>query len=150
MLSSLKNEKLTVLPPPYSFVKPSGREGFRFAFSCKTEFGLNLTDPMVDLSLSDVGSREAINNVLKSFSRIAKQNRIIFSKEPGLVSTDKVGNYYRSVYQWAGAGSYKDFVKLVGGMYAEKIPCAIKHCSLLAQTASKVKIESQIVVTTKD
>jgi hypothetical protein len=150
MLASLKNEKLTVLPPPYSFIKPNGHEGFRFAFSCKTEFGLNLTDPVVDLALAAVGPRESLSGVLKSFSRIAKQSRIAINKGPDLLASDKVGNYFRGVYQWSGVGSYKDFVKLVGAMYSEKLPCAIKHCSLTAQTASKVKIESQIVVTTKD
>ena len=40
MLSSLKNEKMTVLPPPYSFVKPAGKDGLRFAFSCQAATGL--------------------------------------------------------------------------------------------------------------
>ena len=150
MLMSLKSERLTVLPPPYSFIKPNGRDGFRFAFSCKTEFGLNLTDPFVDLSLASILSRERLPDVLASFSRIARQNRCSITKGISLVSTDKVGNYYRSVYQWTGAGAYRDFVKLVAGLYAEKIPFAFKHCSLVAQTATKVMIDAQIVITSKE
>ena len=150
MLMSLKNERLTVLPPPYSFIKPNGRDGFRFAFSCKTEFGLNLTDPFVDLSLAPVISRERLPDVVASFSRIARQNRCGVTKGLILTSTDKVGNYYRSVYQWTGSCAYRDFVKLVAGLYSEKIPCAFKHCSLVAQTAAKVMIDAQIVITSKE
>jgi hypothetical protein len=150
MLILLKGEKVTVLPPPYSFVKPNGRAGLRFAFSCKTEFGLNLTDPIVDLSLGSIVSREGLPGMLASFSKIARQNRFTITKDLSLLSTDKVGNYYRSVYQWAGSCSYKDFVRFVAGLYGEKIPCAFKHCSLIAQTASTVKGEAQIVITNKD
>jgi hypothetical protein len=150
MLVSLKGEKMTVLPPPYSFIKPNGRDGFRFAFSCKTEFGLNLTDPFVDLSLSQIASREHLPDLLASFSRIARQNHCGFAKGPGLASTDKVGNYYRSVYQLTGSCAYRDFVKLVAGLYSEKIPCAFKHCSLVAQTAKAVKVDAQIVITSKE
>ncbi|MGB7568748.1 MAG: hypothetical protein WBM07_12885 [Chitinivibrionales bacterium] len=150
MLVSLKGEKTAVLPPPYSFIKPNGRDGFRFAFSCKTEFGLNLTDPCVDLSLSSIVSRNGLPGTLASFSRIARQSRIAAAKDISLVSTDKVGNYYRSIYRWTGTCSYKDFVRFITGLYNEKIPCAFKHCSLIAQTASTVKVESQIVITSKE
>ena len=150
MLMSLKGEKVNVLPPPYSFIKPNEKDGFRFAFSCKTEFGLNLTDPLVDLSLASIVSRDRVPDVLASFSRIVKLNRCSLSKEIGLVSTDKVGNYYRSVYQFSGSCSYKDFVKLVTGLYVEKTPCAFKHCSLIAQTAAAVKVDAQIVITSKE
>jgi hypothetical protein len=66
------------------------------------------------------------------------------------MSTDKVGNYYRSVYQFTGSCSYRDFVKLITGLYGEKIPCAFKRCSLVAQTAAKVIIDAQIVITSKE
>jgi hypothetical protein len=150
MLMSLKGEKVVVLPPPYSFIKPNGRDGFRFAFSCKTEFGLNLTDPLVDLSLASIVSRERIPEVLASFSRIVRQSRCSVAKGISLASTEKVGNYYRSVYQLAGNCSYKDFVKLVTSLYGEKIPCAFKRCSLVAQTAAMVKVDAQIVITSKE
>jgi hypothetical protein len=67
MLVSLKKEKVSLLSPPYSFIKPATRDGLRFAFSCKTNFGLNLTDPLVDGSLSRIPSRGALPEVCDQF-----------------------------------------------------------------------------------
>jgi hypothetical protein len=150
MLTSLKNEKVTVLPPPYSFVKPAGKDGYRFAFSCKTQFGLNLTDPLVDGSLARLPSREAITTVFDTFGKLAGKNNITITKAPTQASCEKFGNYYRSLYQWSGTSSYKDFVKFVLSLYDAKLMGALKRCALVAQSAKTVKIESQIIVTTKE
>jgi len=150
MLASLKTEKVSVLPPPYSFIKPAGKDGLRFAFSCKTQFGLNLTDPLVDGSLMRLPSREAVADLLDEFGKIAKKNRVKVIKKPAHASTEKFGNYYRSIYQWSGESSYKDFVAFVLSLYDAKVMGALKRCAIVAQSASAVKIESQIVVTTKE
>ena len=150
MLTSLKKEKVTVLAPPYSFVKPAGKDGFRFAFSCKTQFGLNLTDPLVDGSLARLPSRESLPEMLDALMKVARQNRVMVTKKPRQVSTEKIGNYYRFIYQWSGVSSYKDFVKFILGLYDAKVLGALKRCDLMAQSSQVVKIESQIVVTTKE
>jgi hypothetical protein len=150
MLTSLRREKVTLLPPPYSFVKPAGKEGFRFAFSCKTRYGLNLTDPMIDGSLARLPALESIPDLIKKFDSIAVNNNIALTKKPVQVSVEKVGNYYRYIYQWAGTATYKDFVKFVFNISDSRIMSAFKSCSLIAQTSAVIKIESQIVVTAKD
>jgi hypothetical protein len=150
MLVSLKNEKVTVLPPPYSFIKPAWKEGFKFAFSCKTNFGLNLVDPLVDGSLARLPSKSALPEVFDKFEKLAKQNRITITKKLSQVSSEKVGSYYRILYQWTGASSYKDYVQFVIGLYDAKLMAALKRCALTAKSASTVMIESQLVVTAKE
>ncbi|HEX7510854.1 MAG TPA: hypothetical protein VF335_06110 [Chitinivibrionales bacterium] len=150
MLGALKQEKVTVLPPPYSFIKPAGKDGLRFAFSCKTQFGLNLIDPLVDGALTRLPSRAVEPDVIEEFEKIAKKSRVKLTGKPTHVSTEKFGNYYRSIYQWTGVSSYKDFVAFVLSVYDAKLMGAFKRCALAAQTAAAVKIESQIVITTKE
>jgi hypothetical protein len=150
MLLSLKKEKVNVLAPPYSFVKPAGKEGLRFAFSCKTNFGLNLTDPIVDGSLSRLPSRGALPEVCDRFGILAKQNHITITKKIKQTSAEKVGNYYRVLYQWSGTASYKDFTQFVLGLYESKLMVALKRCALTAKTSSLIAIESQFVVTAKE
>jgi hypothetical protein len=150
MLVSLKKEKVTVLPPPYSFVKPAWKEGFRFAFSCKTSFGLNLVDPIVDGSLARLPTRGGIPEVIDNFEKCAQRNHVTITKKIGQASSEKVGGYYRLLYQWSGTASYKDFVQFVAGLYDARLMAALKRCALTAKTASTVTIESQFVVTAKE
>jgi hypothetical protein len=150
MLVSLKKEKVTVLAPPYSFIKPGWKEGFRFAFSCKTQFGLNLADPLVDGSLARLPSRAALPEVLDKFGKLAKLNHIAITKKISQTSSEKVGSYYRVVYQWSGTTSYKNFVQFVMGLYDAKLMGALKRCALTAKTSSVIAIESQLVVTAKE
>ncbi len=150
MLVALKGEKVTVLSPPYSFIKPAGSEGFKFAFSCKADYGLNLTDPLVDGSLARLPSRGTLPEQLDKISKLAGQYRIKITKKPTHLSTDKVGNCYRSFYQLSGLSSYKDFAAFVQSVYNARIMAAFQRCSLTAKSASTIAIESQLVITTKE
>jgi hypothetical protein len=146
MLSAMKNEGITMLPPPYSFVKPNDARSFKFAVTCKVEFGLNLADSVVDAPLP---SNDALASVVKKFEQCARENAITFTKQPAHVSTEKVGSYYRHSYQWSGTGSYKNFVRMVVRLYEMKMICAFKRISLVAQSGSAVKIDSHIILTTR-
>jgi hypothetical protein len=150
MLVSLKNDKVLLLLPPYSFIKPAGKDGLRFAFSCKTKFGLNLTDPLVDGSLARLPSRKSLQEVLDKFENLARQNHVTIAKKISQASSEKVGGYYRLLYQWSGAASYKDFVQFVGSLYEAKLMVAIKRCTLTAKSSSAIGIESQFIVTAKE
>jgi hypothetical protein len=150
MFTALKKENVTVLPQPYSFVKPSGKDGFRFAFSCQTRFGLNLADPSVDGSLARLPSRESIASVLKKFMLTAESNHVSITKKPVQASVEKVGNYYRYIYEWSGTSSYKDFVKFAFDLSDSGVTSALKRCNLSARTSTEIKIESQIVITARE
>jgi len=75
MLASLKNEKLTVLPPPYSLSSPTAMKAFASPF-LQTEFGLNLDRPARRLGACRGRPREGLLGVLNPFKgREAKPDR---------------------------------------------------------------------------
>jgi hypothetical protein len=147
MVSELKNERVEILPPPYSFIKPNDRKSFKFAFSCKVEFGLNLADPVIDAPFAP---KADLPLQLAAFEQFAKENGIAFTARPKQVSSEKVGGYYRNYYQWAGNGTYKNFVKLIMQLYRTNTKCAFKRISLVALSGANLKIESQILLTTRE
>ena len=147
MVATLKNERVEILPPPYSFIKPNDGKSFKFAFSCKLEFGLNLADPIIDAPFAP---KEDLPAQLASFEKAAKENGVVVTARPKQVSSEKVGGYYRNYYQWTGNGTYKNFVKLIMQLYQANTKCAFKRISLVALSGANLKIESQILLTTRE
>jgi hypothetical protein len=147
MVTSLKSERVEILPPPYSFIKPNNGKSFKFAFSCKLEFGLNLADPIIDAPFK---SKEDALSQLSAFTQAAKESGITVAGLPKQISSEKVGVYYRTCYQWSGNGSYKNVVKLIMQMYQTNTKCAFKRISLAALSGANLKIESQILFTSRE
>jgi hypothetical protein len=147
MVTSLKADGVEILPPPYSFIKPNDGRSFKFAFSCKLEFGLNLTDPVIDAPFAP---RDDVPSLLSAFEQFAKENGIAVTGKPKQISSEKVGGYYRNCFAWTGNGSYKGFVKLVMRLYQANAKFAFKRISLVAMPGSNLKIESQILLTTRE
>jgi hypothetical protein len=147
MVTTLKNEHVEILPPPYSFIKPNDAKSFKFAFSCKLEFGLNLTDPVFDAPFK---SNEDLVSQISAFEGFSKENGITITGRLKQVSSEKVGGYYRHSYEWRGTGTYKNFVKLIMRLYQADTKWAFKRISLIAQSGANLKIESQIILTTRE
>jgi len=146
MVASLKNERVEILPPPYSFIKPNDGKSFKFAFSCKPAFGLNLTEAVIDAPFPPQADQPS---QVSDFEQYAHESGIVLSAKPKLVSPEKVGGYYRMCYQWSGNGTYKNFVKLITRLYQANAKCCFKRISLIALTGANLKIESQIIFTTR-
>jgi hypothetical protein len=147
MVSQLKTEGVEILPPPYSFIKPNDGKSFKFAFSCKCEFGLNLADPLIDAPFAP---KDDLPSLLATFAQFAKENGIAVTGKPKQLSSEKVGGYYRTCFEWTGSGSYKNFVKLVMRLYQANARCAFKRISLVALPGANLKIDSQILLTTRE
>jgi hypothetical protein len=146
VFAALKAEKVTLLPRPLTMITPNGRDGFKFAFTGKPEFGLNLTDSIMDAPF--IADRD-LPRVLQAMERSARENSITIVKGPVQVSSEKVGAYYRHLYKWSGQGSYRNFVKFVMHLYQARQFCAFKRISVNAQSGASVKIESQVLITTR-
>lgn len=146
MLATLKNEGVTLLPPPYSFIKPNEDHSFRFVITCKVEFGLKGADQVAD---SPVPTNNNLPAIIKKYEQCMKESSISFSKGLTHVSTEKVGSYYRHVYQWTGKGSYANFTKMIMRLYDMKMVCAFKNISLVAMSGSTLAIDSHVILTTR-
>jgi hypothetical protein len=145
-LETLRSRNVALLPRPLTQITRNGADGFKFAFTGKVEFGLNLRDPITGALLPANGD---LPRVVAAFERAAKENSITIPKGLTHVSIEKAGAYCRHLYQWTGAGSYKNFVKFVDRLHQAGEPCAFKRILLTAVTGAKVAIESQIIVTTR-
>ncbi len=147
MVAALKTDGAEILPPPYSFIKPNDGASFKFAFSCKLEFGLNLAEAVIDAPFA---RKEDLMSQVGTFEKFAKENGIVITGRPKQISSEKVGGYYRTRFQWKGNGSYKNFVKLIMRLYQANTKCAFKRISLTAMPGSTLGIESQILITTRE
>jgi hypothetical protein len=145
VFATLKAEKVTLLPKPLTSATPNASGGIKFAFTGKAEFGLNPADPIVS---APIAANQDLPKVLQAFERTARENSIAFVKAPAHVSSDKVGPYYRHLYQWSGQGSYKNFVKFVVRLSQAGQFCAFKRISVTALSPASVKIEAQVLITT--
>jgi hypothetical protein len=146
MFATLKAEKVTLLPKPLTLVTSNGSDGFKFAFTGKAGFGLNPADPII--ATPTIGNKD-LPGVLQALERAARENSIAIVKAPTKVSSENVGAYSRNLYQWSGQGSYKNFVKFVMRMSQAKQFCAFKRISVTALSGASVKIESQVLITTR-
>lgn len=147
MFSSFKSEPVEVLPLPLSNIKDDPI-GYRFVITCKTKFGLELSDPFQ--ALDHLGFKEGLSVHLKDFSRLAKENGVKFRSSPRRVSVERAGSYRRVIYRAEGESTYRDFHQFVLALYNEKVPCAFKKISLDAKSGSTIKVVTEVLFTVKN
>jgi hypothetical protein len=147
VFAALKDANVELLPKPLTLISPNGKAGYKFAVTGKAEFGLNLRDSIMDAPELSNGD---LPKVVRAFERTAREQSITLTKGLSRVSAEKVGAYYRHVYQWSGTGSYKNFVKLIVRLYQTRQFCAFKHIAVNASSGSTVTIDSQVLVTTRE
>ncbi|MFP4014843.1 MAG: hypothetical protein ACLFVQ_12210 [Chitinispirillaceae bacterium] len=147
MFSNFKSEPVEVLPLPLSNIKDDPI-GYRFVITCKTKFGLELSDAFQ--ALDHLGFQEGLSVHLKSFSRLAEQNSVNFRSSPRRVSVERVGDYRRVIYRAEGESTYRDFHQFVLALYNEKVPCAFKKISLDAKSGTTIKVATEVLFTVKN
>jgi predicted RNase H-related nuclease YkuK (DUF458 family) len=147
MINAIKSQQVEILPKPYSFVKPVDKNSYKFAFLCKPEFGLNLTEPVIDAPFVENGSTDSL---ISAFNGTIRSSGLTLVKPLSSVSAEKIGGFYRHTYQWTASGSYKNFSKLIMTVYQSSTKCAFKRIALTATAGNVLKIESQVIFTTQN
>jgi hypothetical protein len=148
MLSSLKQERVDLMPPPYSYVKANEGNGYRFLFTCKTRFGLDLTDQFQAIDF--LPSRDDVELLAKKVQQYAIGDGITVKGAPVQVSAEKIGPYRRIMYHLSGNCSYKNFVKFTMHLYKDRIPCAVKKLTLTAKSGNIVEVSIDCIFTARD
>ncbi|HUI92274.1 MAG TPA: hypothetical protein VLX68_08510 [Chitinivibrionales bacterium] len=146
MLASLKAQKVSLLPKPLTVVTPGAAGGFKFTVTGTVDFGLSPADSLIVPPFTVAGEVPA---ALREMTKLAKENAITIVKAPARVSSETVGAYSRQLYQWTGQGPYKNFVKFLLRMRQAGQVCAFKRLAVSALSPASVKIESQVLVTTR-
>jgi hypothetical protein len=145
---ALKSEKLELLPQPLSYITSNNGEGYRFVVTCKTKFGLDLTDPF---QASDhLPVRDDLPLLTKKITGIGEDAGVKWRGGPLQLTAEKIGAYRRFHYRYRGTATYNEFVKFLLDLYGNKIPCAFKKVDLKALNGSAIEIETQVIITARE
>ena len=146
--SALKAEKLELLPQPFSYITSNNGDGYRFVVTCKTLFGLDLTDPF---QASDhLPARADLPLLTKKIKRMGSDEGITFREGPIQLNAEKIGAFRRFHYRYRATSTYNDFVKFLLSLHSNKIPCAFKKVDIKARSGSVVDIEAQVIFTVRE
>jgi hypothetical protein len=148
LFNNLRSNKFELLDPPQSSIRPAGKQGYRFSFTCRVSLGMNPADPW---QLTDhVESRENLSSYTKTVARLAARNALFLRSNLVHLSSAKSGNYRRFTYHLSGSGSYRNFVKFVLDAYKERVPCAFSRIKLQARNDGQVEAAADIVFTARE
>jgi hypothetical protein len=150
MFSALKKEPVTVMLPPYSFIKPNQGGGYRFAVSCRIEWGLKINDPFVDLSLAGLPYRESLRQTIKDLDMLARASKVDLYGTLNRDSAGVDGSYQRFLYQVKGTSSYVAFTQFLKNLYDKRMYCAFKDLTLTASDGAQVSFSGNVIITTKE
>ena len=148
-LTALKEQQMEVLPPPLSSITSNKGGGYKFALSCKTEFGLNLSDPDVDLALANVVPRTQLNAVLDSLRANLTLAHWVIEQKPEQLDMQKIGNFYQFEYRLKATASFRDFVAAIMAVRAARLPLSFKKCVLSTKQIGAVVIDADIIILTR-
>jgi hypothetical protein len=148
VFSSLRKEDIRLLPKPYTFIKPNQGGGYRFAFSCTAAWGLDLSDPLADITLKNVPLRNSLPLTIKQIAKIAAENSLTIKTAPRQESAIKIGGYRQFTYGFTARSSFADFVRFINSIRHARIQCAFKRINLTAVNASNIAIDAVILLTT--
>jgi hypothetical protein len=145
---NLRREKFEVSNPPNSSIRPGGRQGFRFSFTCQVPLGSNPAEPWL---LTDrLESRGQLGAGVKAFTKAASRSGLVLSQGLTHIKTSKTGAWRQSIYHLTGRGSYRNFVGFVLLVNQNRIPCAFNTIHLRARSAGSVDISVDVVFTTRE
>jgi hypothetical protein len=148
LFSSLRREKFELSTPPRSTIRPSGRQGFKFVFSCDVPLGSNPAEPW--LLTDHLESRTQLGTYVRAFAKTASRTGVVLTHGLTHVRTYQSGSWRRSVYHFSGRGNYRNFVRFVLQLNLDRIPCAFSMMHLRARSGGSVDISADIVFTTRE
>jgi hypothetical protein len=150
VLSGFRREKATILPKPLTTVSNASTGGFVFRVTMQTAFGLNLKDPLVDPSLASLPTRKGVTDEVKRLEAVLASNGVALARPLAMASGTKLEKYRRLRYAAEATCSYDNFVRAIGAIYDQRIPCAFEKLQMVAQSPGSVRVTATLVFTTKE
>lgn len=149
MFSTLKtSDAVELAKPPHSYIrKASGVAGYAYRFRANVQWGLDLQNQAVDLSLADCLYKDNEEIVTDRFSKIAQKTNLVFLHGPDLQSTSRHGEFYRNVYRFSAIGRFSDLAVFVKQMQEYRWYCAFSELVITARGNGKVHVDAEVVVT---
>ncbi|MDG5813819.1 hypothetical protein QA601_01920 [Chitinispirillales bacterium ANBcel5] len=146
--NSLKQERLELLPPPLSYIKSDGENGYRFVVTCQATFGLGEADPFK--VLDNLPYREGLNTLIRQFSSLASQNGVNLRSSLNQISSEKIGRYRRILYRVEGDATYREFVRFILALNKEEVPGAFEKIKIAALGGDRISVNLDVLFTIKE
>ncbi len=145
---ALLKEHMGLLPQPYSYIKENGNLGYKFIFTCKPQFGVDLVNPYQPFD--HLFSKDELPAKLLQFTAVAAKNKLHSKGKPVSKTVNKIRDYKRFEYEWKCTGPYKNFVQFIDNLYQEQLPIAFKSIHINAKTGNNVEISTTLIITVKE
>lgn len=145
---SLLKEHMGLLPKPYSHINENGKLGYKFIFTCKPQFGIDLVNPYQPFD--HLFSSDMLSEKISRFTAVAAQNKLHFKSKPVSKTVNKIRDYKRFEYEWKCTGHYNNFVQFMSNLYQEQLPIAFKSIHINAKTVNNVEILTTLILTVKE
>jgi hypothetical protein len=149
IFKKLEQGRVSILPRPRTRITSADEGEYRFAITMEAEFGLNTKAAEVDLGLSAVPTRSGLDYQVHRFTETAEETDIQLTADLKVVERTKLSRYRRFVYRMKGVAAYEDIVAFASALNRRSIPCAFEYLRLIAQAPGMVKIEAEILFTTR-
>ncbi len=147
LFEALRREHFELLPKPDT--KITSREGgFAFVVECRLELPLNLEDPFL-IDADNVADRDDLDMLVKRVVDVAKEAGVQIGTSPSFLASSSEDDYRLHRYHITGRSSYTTFTAFINSLYARRIPCAFEMFKLTALNSTTLKIEADIIFTTK-
>ncbi len=149
MFGSLKSSHfVTLSKPPHSYIrKASNAQGYAYRYRSDVQWGLDLDDESVDLSLSECIYKDNEEIVFDRFEKIARKTNLRLLVGPDLQSTTRHGSFYRNDYRFSAIGTFSDLAAFVKKVQQHQWYCAFSNLVITARGDGKVHVDANAVVT---
>lgn len=143
----LREDGVTFSPKPKTSITRL-KEGFSFKIDSEYRPGLNLQAPF-KVYKEDISDYDDVDIIIKRLIDSCEEGGLTIKSGPARSSAMVKNNYRRLTYKLSCVGSYREFASFVNKMYHQQIPCSIKSASLKAIKTGSLRINLEIMITTK-
>ncbi len=147
VLKKLRNDNVTFLPKPETSITKL-KEGFSFKISSLYKPGLD-SKAKFKIYKEDIPDYEDIDIIIKRIIDACEEGGLNIKSGPAKNSAEVKAGFRRLTYKMTCNGSYRSFASFVNKMYQQQIPCSVKSASLKAVKTGSLRINLEIMITTK-
>lgn len=143
----LRNDGVTFMPKPHTTITKL-EEGYSFVIESAYSPGLNLTSQF-KVYKDDFPDYDDVDIIIKRIIDACGEGGLHLSSGPARNNAEVKNDYRRLTYKMTCSGSYRSFANFINKMYQQQIPCSVKSASLKAVKSGSLRINLELMITTK-
>lgn len=147
VFKNLRGDGVTFSPKPNTSIFKL-KEGYGFKIESRFRPGLNMKTPF-KVYKEDIPDFEDVDIIIKRIIDACQEGGLMLKSGPARNSAEVKNDFRRVSYKMSCNGSYRSFASFINKMYLQQIPCSVKSASLKAVSAGTLRINLEIMITTK-